>query len=35
MADENVLLDALASSDFKVSVHDKNRVDALESEAAD
>jgi hypothetical protein len=35
MADEKVLLEALSSSDFKVSVHDKKRTDALESEAAE
>jgi hypothetical protein len=35
MADEKVLLEALASSGFKVSIHDKKRTDALEIEAAE
>jgi len=35
MTDEKVLLEALSSSDFKVSVHDKKRTDALETEASD
>ena len=35
MADEKVLLEALSSSGFKVSVHDKNRTDALEIGAAE
>jgi hypothetical protein len=32
MADENALFEALASSGFKVSIHDKKRTDALEIE---
>jgi len=35
MADEKVLLEALSSSDFKVSIHDKKRTDELEKEAAE
>ena len=35
MSDEKILLEALSSSDFKVSVHDKKRTDALETEAAE
>lgn len=31
MADEKVLFDALSSSDFKVSIHDKKRTDAEET----
>ena len=31
MSDEKVLLEALASSGFKVSVHDKKRTDAEET----
>ena len=34
MADEKILLEALASSDFKVSIHDKKRTDAEETKAA-
>jgi hypothetical protein len=35
MVDEKVLLEALSSADFKVSIYDKNRTDALETEAAE
>jgi hypothetical protein len=31
MTDEKILLEALASSDFKVSIHDKKRTDAEET----
>ncbi|UJR30657.1 hypothetical protein I4U23_018181 [Adineta vaga] len=31
MTDEKVLLEALSSSDFKVSIHDKKRTDAEET----
>lgn len=31
MADQKILLDALSSSDFKVSIHDKKRTDAEET----
>jgi len=31
MTDEKILLDALSSSDFKVSIHDKKRIDAEET----
>ncbi|CAF1666612.1 unnamed protein product [Adineta ricciae] len=34
MTDEKVLLEALSSGDFKVSVRDKNRTDRLETETA-
>ena len=34
MSDEKVLLEALASSDFKVSIHDKKRTDAEETKIA-
>ncbi|UJR15934.1 hypothetical protein I4U23_002854 [Adineta vaga] len=34
MTDEKVLLEALSSTDFKVSVREKNQTDALETEAA-
>ena len=35
MADEKILSEALASPDFKVSIHDKKRTDGLETEAAE
>jgi hypothetical protein len=35
MSDEKVLLEALSSSDFKISANDKKRTDALETEAAE
>ena len=35
MADEKVILDALSSTAFKVSAHDKKQVDDLETEAAE
>jgi stalled ribosome rescue protein Dom34 len=35
MTDEKVLLEALSSPDFKVSVHDKKRIDVLETETAE
>jgi hypothetical protein len=31
MTDEKILLDALSSSDFQVSIHDKKRIDAEET----
>lgn len=31
MSDEKILLEALTSSDFKVSIHDKKRTDAEET----
>ena len=34
MADEKLLIEALASSGFKLSIHDKKRVDELEAETA-
>jgi hypothetical protein len=34
MAEEKILLDALSSSDFKVSIHDKKRTDAKETKIA-
>ncbi|CAF0860888.1 unnamed protein product [Adineta steineri] len=35
MADEKVLLEALSSSEYKVSIHDMKQVDAHETEAAE
>ena len=35
MSDEKILSEALASADFKVSIHDKKRTDGLETEAAE
>lgn len=34
MSDEKILLEALASSGFKVSIHDKKRTDAEETKTA-
>ncbi|CAF2512563.1 unnamed protein product [Rotaria sp. Silwood2] len=34
MSDEATLLEALSSSDFKTSIHDKKRTDAEETKAA-
>ncbi len=34
MAEEKILLGALSSSDFKVSIHDKKRTDAEETKIA-
>lgn len=34
MTDEKILLEALSSSDFKVSAHDKKQIEAKETEVA-
>ncbi len=34
MSDEKILLEALASSGFRVSIHDKKRTDAEETKSA-